>query len=143
MLIEIKFSSAVEQTYKRVLMRRKKAETLGSFIIRVFNKYPEPMNQISSDKFEIAEVILLRRNYLASQERENQMIIVRLLCCQYIYARTPMNLGTVETQSMFHEAAAFTDAMQRDLKLKLSCDDKIVSDNWELIKKVLEIKDPK
>jgi len=143
MLIQVKLSSAVEQTYKRVLMRRKKAETLGSFIIRVFTKYPEPMNQISSDNFEIAEVILLRRNYLASQERENQMIIVRLLCCQYIYAGTPMYLGTAGTHHMFQEAASFTDAMQRNLKLKLSCDDKIVSDNWELVKKVLEIKDSK
>jgi len=72
-------------------------------------------------------------------------VVIGLLVAQYIYASTPMNLGTSETYKMFNDAAAYTDQFQNLLKKnygmeKISIDNELVSDRWNYIKKILRIK---
>ena len=72
-------------------------------------------------------------------------VIVGLLVAQYIYASTPMNLGTSETYKMFNDAAAFTDQFQNLLKKnygmeKISIDTELVNDRWHEIRKILRIR---
>lgn len=72
-------------------------------------------------------------------------VVTGLLVAQYIYANTPMYLGTAETNKMFNNACMFTDEFQRFLQKeyglsKIDIDKDNVNETWYEIKKLLKIK---